>query len=88
MPNQDAQLESADSGVIDCLEEMLEQAKSGDVPAIRLFLQWRGEMIERKEVDHKQPIRFIVGEQWLTGDEADAGEFSPPGESGGSLSRT
>ena len=22
-----------------------------------------------KEVDHKEPIKFIVGEQWLTGDE-------------------
>jgi len=68
-----SELSLAERGPV--IRALVEQAKGGDVRAIRLFLQWRGEMIERREVDHKQPIRFIVGEQWLTGDEADAGEL-------------
>ena len=47
------------------LKALMNKAKEGDVTAIRLFLQWRGELIERKDVRQNHPLTIVIDEQWM-----------------------
>ena len=39
------------------LQALFKEAKGGDVPAIRLFLQWSGDLVEKQQVE--QTVREV-----------------------------
>ena len=53
----------ADRGPV--IRALTNKVLEGDVPAIRLWLQWRGELVEKSEVDLNTGVTVVVGKQWV-----------------------
>ena len=48
---------------------LLRQSKRGDVPAMRLYFQLRGELIDRREVEVREPPKTVVFKSTVVGEE-------------------